>query len=292
MITKKIFSGLLTVALAAGIAFAIYDSAARQKAVEQTEAIHKQTEIEELRKQKEHLLKQAESDARKLAEFKAKNKRSARQPNVVASNSAYSAYSGISLESPFQVATNNVPHIDDLLKNKLSKEATLHVIGVYQGEPEEGQEQPPWWSHCIQFKDDPTAMMECQKKYTGVKPRHKLKVKITYTKSPIVLALMAYTRVLWDIDIYPGVQIEGVIIGGYHSQKILGVPTNIPIIAYTHDTSEDDNFIRGEGYFFAYKDGSGLSEAARKLKQITGKDISSFQGKYKSKTFVINNTLD
>jgi hypothetical protein len=73
----------------------------------------------------------------------------------------------------------------------------LHVIDVYEGIPHE----------------------------SGV-----IDVYITAKNKPLVLYFGAYQPVKWNLIVEPGVQIERIILSGYHPQTVAGAPTNVPIL--------------------------------------------------------------
>jgi hypothetical protein len=78
-----------------------------------------------------------------------------------------------------------------------------------------------------------------------------------------------------------GVLIEKVILGGYHTQLIEGIPQETPIEVYTHDSSPCAKCYQGSEYFYSYKG------VPRKLKSITDLTASSWQGRYRGKEFSI-----
>src|SRR5262245_61075861 len=75
--------------------------------------------------------------------------------------------------------------------------AELHVIDVYEGVPHE----------------------------SGV-----IDVYITTKTKQLVLYFGAYQPVKWNLIAEPGVQIERIILSGYHPQTVAGAPANVPIL--------------------------------------------------------------
>src|SRR5215217_6887517 len=73
----------------------------------------------------------------------------------------------------------------------------LHVIDVYEGIPHE----------------------------SGV-----IDVYITTKNAALVLYFGAYQSVKWNLIVEPGVQIERIILSGYHPQTVGGAPTDVPIL--------------------------------------------------------------
>ncbi|MBU1564475.1 MAG: hypothetical protein KJ630_02470 [Proteobacteria bacterium] len=182
-------------------------------------------------------------------------------------------------------------------QNRLSEKTTLHAIGVYEGENESGKDDPPWWSKCPDLRKggamDAEAARECQQKYASLKTPKNVTVDISYNKSPIVVVLMAYNPVIWEIKrAGHGVDIEGIILGGYEQQTLTGELADGRVIAYTYKTPECGACTRGNGYFHAYSQDTSLRHVEEKLLKITGKQLSSFQGSYKANHFNISNSID
>jgi hypothetical protein len=153
----------------------------------------------------------------------------------------------------------------------------LHVIGVYEGHDPDDDGRP-WWSKC-----DGKSSLDCHAEMTG-KKRAKggfVTVNVSITDAPIVLALSAYSKVKWDVQAKPGVQIQKVILSGYHAQSIEGIADTTILEVYTYDASPCDRCYQGNGYFYSYK------RPHLKLTEITGLDVTSFQGKYKGREFAV-----
>lgn len=108
-----------------------------------------------------------------------------------------------------------------------SPNTELHVIDVYEGIPHE----------------------------SGV-----INVYITKRQTPLILYLGAYQPVRWNLIVEPSVQIERIILSGYHPQTITGSPPEVPILTLPYRS----------GY-----SSSGISTP------------TSLQGGYKGSTFYI-----
>lgn len=174
----------------------------------------------------------------------------------------------------------------------------LHVIGVYEGLVPPGVDGRPWWERCkgelknrqnvaISAASAPSAS-SASISSGGTSTIHKcdeietnINVNITDNTRPIVLALMAYNKNLWVINLGKGVTVKKLILAGYHSQRVSGLPLNIPIETYTYDPSPCENCSRGA--FTFHSDESSPPQ----LKELTGLDASSFQGGYKGGSFSI-----
>lgn len=173
-------------------------------------------------------------------------------------------------------ATDNISHTT-LQKLKLSPDTEVHAIGVYEAE---NPNKIVWWQKCGQLSD-----IECHRKYAGQHDEETIEVNVNYSKKPIVLVLSAYEPINWKINILQG-RIESVILTGYYGQRITGINSNISVYAYTYKSSYCQCF-QGSDPFYTYK--SDDMQFYKKIFQLTGKNISSFQGKYSGKSFYIGN---
>lgn len=100
------------------------------------------------------------------------------------------------------------------------------------------------------------------------------RVRVTDTTRPIVLALCSYNESQWTVDVGAGVNLKRVIVGGYHRQRVNGVPEGVPLDIYTYDDRT--------GGFHTYKrDDPRFADVTRTLRDKTGLDITTFQGTYK-----------
>lgn len=164
----------------------------------------------------------------------------------------------------------------------------LHVIGVYEGQTPPGVDDRPWWAKCNDGQKDKQLdavpmrqSIECHQKYAGIHAEKEITVNISDNSRPIVLALTAYDRTLWKVFLKRGVILKKVILAGYHSQRVSGIPPKVPIEVYAYDPSPCDTCWQGENYFYSYKN------PPEQLKSITGLEVSSFQGRYKGTEFSI-----
>ena len=66
---------------------------------------------------------------------------------------------------------------------------------------------------------------------------HWMDVAVMNTK-PVVLILGAYEPSIWRIKWEPNTVIEGVVLTGYHDQKILGLPKSVPVLTTTSQKNE------------------------------------------------------
>jgi Curli production assembly/transport component CsgG len=105
---------------------------------------------------------------------------------------------------PLMLAVSSVHGLTGFLPTQLSAATSspegnveLHVIDVYEGIPHE----------------------------SGV-----IDIYVTTKNKPLVLYFGAYQPVKWNLITEPGVQIERIILSGYHPQTVAGAPTDVPIL--------------------------------------------------------------
>lgn len=87
--------------------------------------------------------------------------------------------------------------------SSLKIDTELHVIDVYEGIPHE----------------------------SGI-----IKVYVTAKNKPLVLYFGAYQPVKWNLIVEPAVQIQRIILSGYHPQTVAGAPPNVPILTLPYRT--------------------------------------------------------
>lgn len=163
----------------------------------------------------------------------------------------------------------------------------LHVIGVYEGQASAAVDDRPWWKKCNDNQQDGADVIparptiECHQKYAGQPAEKEVIINVSDTTRPVVLALTAYDKTLWKVELNEGVQLTKVILAGYHAQRISGVSADVPIEVYTYDPSPCDQCWQGQKYFYSYK------HPPKQLQEITGLEVTSFQGRYKGSEFSI-----
>ncbi len=85
--------------------------------------------------------------------------------------------------------------------------------------------------------------------------------------APIVLVLSAYDPVVWKVRYTSESLILAVIVSGYHTQALLGIPKTVPAIFATYEEKDDC------GAFYAYQADPSLLDANSEIRRITGKEI-------------------
>ena len=179
-------------------------------------------------------------------------------------------------------------------KRTYPSDTHLHVIGVYEGIASDNKGASPWWAKCNNRSPGGLSqkeMLECHAQHTGNRQERQIEIVVTPQKYPVILALMAYDPINWVIKASPDVKIEGVILAGYHGQRVSGVLPNVPVDVYTHEHSECGNCQVGDGYFYTYeRNNANFNEAMSRLKDITNISPASFQGRYKGRSFSVTDT--
>lgn len=128
----------------------------------------------------------------------------------------------------------------------------LHVIGVYEGEPQADQSA-----------------------------EKEVIVNVSDSSRPVVLVLTAYDKTLWRLNLKEGINLARLILAGYHTQRVTGIPLHSTIETYTYDPSPCDRCMQNAEYFYSY------DAPHARLKEITGLDVTSFQGRYRGGEFSI-----
>lgn len=165
----------------------------------------------------------------------------------------------------------------------------LHVIGVYEGALPKGETEKPWWANCSSDKSDKQAMIDCHRKYAGIRTERTIEVSVTKSSAPIVLVLMSYNPVKWRITQAPGTNIQKIILSGYHGQDIEGSFGNIPVEVHSYESSPCQICSRQGGYFYAFEQNSReYATAIDMLQTLTGLSPTSFQGVHRSDRFSIS----
>lgn len=168
------------------------------------------------------------------------------------------------------------------------REARLHAIGIYKGEEVTSANAKPWWAECKGNQRDPKAIMECHKKKRMSTREQTVNVSVYSKSKPLILALTAYEPVHWVISNLNNAKIDGIVLAGYHGQRVSGIAPGTPVDVYTYEPSSCGSCTRGEGHFYAYKKNTPkYKNTVSQLKKLTGREPSSFQVKHKEKSFSV-----
>lgn len=89
-------------------------------------------------------------------------------------------------------------------------------------------------------------------------------VKVTDTSSPIVLVLTAYDEMEWAVEADDKVQLDFIVLTGYHEQTMCRVPDGVPVFRYAYNTESN-------GYAYAYgADRSKWTKLDEFVTELTG----------------------
>ena len=87
------------------------------------------------------------------------------------------------------------------------------------------------------------------------------KVAVNSPKEPVILVLAAYEPSIWHIGWTKGTKIAGVVISGYHTQKVSGLPKNVPVLNSTYEN-------KGACRYF-----SEIGRAGGVIEQLFGREV-------------------
>jgi hypothetical protein len=105
-------------------------------------------------------------------------------------------------------------------------------------------------------------------------------VHVTWRGAPVVLCLCAYSQIEWTITVAEGVQLEQIILAGYHAQTVGKAPDGVPV---ENRSGRDARAEALRGVYTRTDESSdgGFREFAQDVKSKTGLDIRTFQGAYR-----------
>jgi uncharacterized protein YecT (DUF1311 family) len=93
----------------------------------------------------------------------------------------------------------------------------------------------------------------------------------------VVVVLMAYSPVVWQLKRTRESNVAAVIVGGYYAQAVVGIERSVPLLIATNTGRKDC-----EQYFYAYKAGESLMRANTVIKNLTGREIDRLWSSYKA----------
>ncbi|MGV3483458.1 MAG: tetratricopeptide repeat protein [Planctomycetaceae bacterium] len=114
-------------------------------------------------------------------------------------------------------------------------------------------------------------------------------VKVNATGKPMIVVLCGYFSAQWNLDIAPSADVRQIIVSGWFEQSLVGAAATIPtkfIIGSQSSKSPDKDYFWG--YALETKEGRNVRE---KVKRLTGREVTTFQGLYQGKNFVIDGRL-
>ncbi|MDA1053159.1 MAG: lectin-like protein [Planctomycetota bacterium] len=125
----------------------------------------------------------------------------------------------------------------------------LHVVGLYEG---------------VEFEIG----------------RQRAEVRVTYTGSPIVLCLTSYEKIHWTVKLAEGVELESIILGG-RLQFLVDPPPGVEVIDCTAENAGTKPLDSAYARHSSDSSGSRFPRLAKQLKDITGLEVTTFQGDYR-----------
>lgn len=111
-------------------------------------------------------------------------------------------------------------------------------------------------------------------------------VVVNMPEKDVVLVLMAYDPVLWQVKRTPASRIAAVIVGGYHAQAVVGIERSVPLLISTNDGRKDC-----AESFYAYEAGPGLLRADALVKKLTGREIEHLWSSYRLGTVAVGDSV-
>jgi RNA polymerase sigma factor (sigma-70 family) len=110
-------------------------------------------------------------------------------------------------------------------------------------------------------------------------------VEVRPGDKPIVLALVSYYTVLWNVKLAKGAQVKAVVIGGYFEQEVEGIPPEIPLVHRTRFPGRRDDYFYGHSW-----KSQECQDLVTKLKELTGRPVATFQEVESAGSFVVDGT--
>ena len=105
-------------------------------------------------------------------------------------------------------------------------------------------------------------------------------VVVGVTPKPVVLLLMGYDPIVWNVGQTADANIAGVLAEGYHRQAVIGLPKTVPLVTYS---SEDGpNACR---YFRA--ESANDTAAAQRVRELFGRGIGTFMNRKAGGRFMV-----
>jgi uncharacterized protein YecT (DUF1311 family) len=111
-------------------------------------------------------------------------------------------------------------------------------------------------------------------------------VVVNMPERNVVLVLMAYDPVLWQVKRTSASRIAAVIVGGYHAQAVVGIERSVPLLISTVDGRKDC-----AESFYAYEAGPALLRADALVKKLTGREIDRLSSNYRLGTVPVGDPM-
>ncbi len=132
----------------------------------------------------------------------------------------------------------------------LPDDAEVHLVGLYKGQKE----------------------LDLQLGESG-HTTTEVDVVVARLPRPVILVLSAYDPVVWKVGYTAQARIAGVLVSGYHTQALIGIPRATPHRVLSSEQT------RGCEPFYAHS-AQNAAQEERKIVALTGRGIDKFYGSY------------
>lgn len=99
-------------------------------------------------------------------------------------------------------------------------------------------------------------------------PTGRFDVVVNLPGRPVVLALGAYEPSIWNIRWAPGTKVVGVLVSGYHTQMVFGLPQEVPVLNVSYESKSPC------GYFYLTRENASQVDAS--LRKILGRSAQRY----------------
>ncbi len=107
----------------------------------------------------------------------------------------------------------------------------------------------------------------------GIHESHAATVRVTDKSGPIVLAVCSYNQATWTVEAEEGVQLERIIVGGYHTQKVKKSPQGVKVDIFSSEQG-------GAGFDTYDENGDDHEQAVQRVQEHAKLKIATFRGSY------------
>ena len=172
----------------------------------------------------------------------------------VAAEAGVPALKALKLKGPSEVSALVAPVILRITQSQscgladLPESTEVHVVGLYKGQKELDVQLGPSGHETTQID-----------------------VVVARTPAPVILVLSAYDPVVWKVGTAPGVTLAGVLVSGYHTQALIGIPRATPYRVLSHEQSQ------GCEVFHAHSTHEA-AQSERRIMALVGRGIDKYYG--------------
>ncbi len=99
-------------------------------------------------------------------------------------------------------------------------------------------------------------------------PTGRFEVAVNLPGRPIVLALGAYEPSIWNIRTASSTKVVGVLVSGYHTQMVVGLPQEVPVLNVSYESKSPC------GYFYLTRENASQADAS--LRKILGRSAQRY----------------